>query len=71
MFNLANLNQDQGNYSEAEPLYEEALRVRKQQLGNDHPAVTATFVKDRDLVYRSRAKAYTHTHTGPGGAQKL
>ncbi len=39
---LAGLYQSQGRYSEAEPLYKEALFIFKQQLGNNHPDVAQT-----------------------------
>jgi tetratricopeptide (TPR) repeat protein len=39
---LANLYADQGRYSEAEPLFQEALRLGKQLLGDTHPDVVAS-----------------------------
>ena len=33
---------DQGRYSEAEPLYQEALALRQRLLGNDHPDVATS-----------------------------
>jgi tetratricopeptide (TPR) repeat protein len=39
--NLAGLYQAQGQYSEAEPLYQKALSIAELSLGVDHPS-TAT-----------------------------
>ena len=41
MNNLAELYRSQGRYSEAEPLYQEALRFKKKQFGQEHPTVLA------------------------------
>ncbi|NEQ87226.1 MAG: tetratricopeptide repeat protein [Moorea sp. SIO2I5] len=35
--NLAGLYYNQGRYSEAEPLYQQALEIAVQQLGENHP----------------------------------
>jgi tetratricopeptide (TPR) repeat protein len=43
--NLAGLNESQGKYDEAEPLYNESLAIRKRALGNDHPT-TKRYRKD-------------------------
>jgi tetratricopeptide (TPR) repeat protein len=40
--NLAGLYDSQGRYSEAEPLYQQALALRQRLLGDDHPAVAST-----------------------------
>ena len=40
--NLAGLYDNQGRYSEAEPLYIDALALRKRLLGDDHPAVASS-----------------------------
>jgi len=37
MNNLAVLYQSQGKYDEAEPLYVECLRIRREVLGDNHP----------------------------------
>jgi tetratricopeptide (TPR) repeat protein len=37
MNNLANLLSDQGKLSEAEPLYRDVLRCRRETLGETHP----------------------------------
>jgi tetratricopeptide (TPR) repeat protein len=39
---LAGLYDSQGRYSEAEPLYLQALELRKRLLGEDHPAVASS-----------------------------
>jgi tetratricopeptide (TPR) repeat protein len=36
---LAELYREQGNYAEAEPLYQRELRIREQALGPEHPDV--------------------------------
>ena len=35
--NLANLYSSQGRYAEAEPLYQEALKIAEGHLGVNHP----------------------------------
>ena len=40
--NLAGLYYNQGRYSEAEPLFIDALALRKRLLGDDHPAVASS-----------------------------
>ena len=37
--NLAVLYQDQGNYAEAEPLFQRSLAIREKALGEDHPDI--------------------------------
>ena len=37
--NLASLYKSQGHYSEAEPLYTQALALRRRILGEEHPDV--------------------------------
>ena len=37
--NLASLYQDQGNYAEAEPLYQRSLAIWEKALGPEHPNV--------------------------------
>ena len=39
--NLALLLQDRGDLAGAEPLYREALAIRRKALGDEHPAVAA------------------------------
>jgi tetratricopeptide (TPR) repeat protein len=41
--NLAGLYQSQGRYEEAEPLYIQALELRKQLLGKNHPDTAQSF----------------------------
>ncbi|NEQ48649.1 MAG: tetratricopeptide repeat protein, partial [Leptolyngbya sp. SIO3F4] len=40
--NLAGLYDNQGRYGKAEPLYEQALEMRKRLLGDNHPDVAAS-----------------------------
>ncbi len=40
--NLAGLYDNQGRYSEAEPLLQEALAMRKRVLGDEHPDVATS-----------------------------
>ncbi len=42
MANLSRLYQDQGHYDKAEPLYIEALALRKKVLGKQHPSTLAS-----------------------------
>ncbi|MCU0570153.1 MAG: tetratricopeptide repeat protein, partial [Oculatellaceae cyanobacterium Prado106] len=42
----------QGRYSEAEPLYLQALEIRRSQLGNDHP-YTASSLNNLATLYYS------------------
>jgi tetratricopeptide (TPR) repeat protein len=46
---------DRARYSEAEPLYQQALSIREQQLGPDHPN-TATTLNNLAVLYRSQGK---------------
>jgi tetratricopeptide (TPR) repeat protein len=41
--NLAVLYYAQGRYSEAEPLYQQALALRQNLLGDEHPDVATSF----------------------------
>jgi tetratricopeptide (TPR) repeat protein len=41
--NLAALYRSQGRYSEAEPLYQQALALRQKLLGDEHPDVATSF----------------------------
>jgi CHAT domain-containing protein len=52
---LAALYQSQGRYSEAEPLYKQALAIRKQQLGDNHPD-TATSLNNLAALYQSQGR---------------
>ena len=38
----ARMLQDQGKYDEAEPLFREALKVRRETLGDRHPSTLAS-----------------------------
>ncbi len=49
--NLAGLYQDQGRYNEAEPLYQQSLAIRKQQLGKNHPSVAQSLYNLAFLYY--------------------
>jgi CHAT domain-containing protein/Tfp pilus assembly protein PilF len=40
--NLASVNQAQGRYTDAEPLYKRSLAIREKALGPDHPDVATT-----------------------------
>ncbi|CCI31016.1 Similar to tr/Q7NLR0/Q7NLR0 (fragment) [Microcystis sp. T1-4] len=50
---MAELYRVQGRYSEAEPLYQQALAIRKQQLGDNHPD-TATSLNSLATLYYSQ-----------------
>ncbi|WP_226595142.1 tetratricopeptide repeat protein, partial [Microseira wollei] len=49
------LYKSQGRYSEAEPLYLQALELRKRLLGEDHPDV-ATSLNNLALLYKSQGR---------------
>lgn len=53
--NLATLRRMQGNYTEAEPLYNQALMIKEQNLGSDHPKV-ATSLNNLGRFYRPQGK---------------
>ncbi|MCA2553140.1 MAG: tetratricopeptide repeat protein, partial [Microcystis sp. M04BS1] len=53
--NLAGLYDSQGRYTAAEPLYLEALDLKKQLLGDNHPSV-ATSLNGLAGLYRSQGK---------------
>ena len=46
---------EQGRYSEAEPLYLEALNIRRSQLGAEHP-YTATSLNNLAALYRAQGR---------------
>ncbi|MBD2515453.1 tetratricopeptide repeat protein [Nostoc sp. FACHB-973] len=50
--NLAGLYRATGRYSEAEPLYQQALQLRKRLLGENHPAY-ATSLNNLAGIYKS------------------
>jgi tetratricopeptide (TPR) repeat protein len=52
---LANLYESQGQYDEAEPLYFKALQLRKELLGDRHPAV-ATSLNNLAGLYESQGR---------------
>jgi tetratricopeptide (TPR) repeat protein len=51
--NLAGLYKSQGRYSDAEPLYSDALAMRKRLFAGDHPDV-ATSLNNLALLYYSQ-----------------
>jgi tetratricopeptide (TPR) repeat protein len=54
--NLAALYKSQGRYTEAEPLYLEALDLKKRLLGDNHPHV-ATFLNNlAAALYKSQGR---------------
>ncbi|MEA5599318.1 tetratricopeptide repeat protein, partial [Rivularia sp. UHCC 0363] len=53
--NLAELYRAQGRYSEAEPLYLDALTIRRSQLGAEHPS-TATSLNNLAGLYKSQGR---------------
>jgi tetratricopeptide (TPR) repeat protein len=53
--NLASLYKSQGRYSEAEPLYLDALEMTKRLFTGDHPNV-ATSLNNLALLYNSQGK---------------
>ncbi|MEI6371810.1 MAG: tetratricopeptide repeat protein, partial [Nostocales cyanobacterium ELA608] len=53
--NLAVLYRNQGKYSEAEPLYLEALEMRKRLFTGDHPDV-ASSLNNLAVLYRNQGK---------------
>ena len=59
--NLAVLYKSQGRYSEAEPLYLQALELRKRLLGEDHPDV-ATSLNNLAVLYNSQGR-YSESET--------
>ena len=52
--NLAKLYQSQGRYAEAEPLYQQALDIAEQALGENHP----TTVKIRENLQTLRQQQH-------------
>ncbi len=52
---LGYLYKSQGRYSEAEPLYLQALEIMRSQLGTDHPS-TATSLNNLAGLYRSQGR---------------
>ena len=55
MNNLASLYDNQGKYSEAEPLYLDALEMRKRLFTGDHPNV-ASSLNNLALLYNNQGK---------------
>ncbi|MBC1299537.1 tetratricopeptide repeat protein, partial [Nostoc sp. UCD122] len=53
--NLALLYNSQGRYSEAEPLYIQALALWRKLLGKEHPSV-ATSLNNLALLYNSQGR---------------
>ena len=52
---MAALYDSQGRYSEAEPLYKQALAIRKAKLGNNHPD-TASSLNNLAALYDSQGR---------------
>jgi hypothetical protein len=52
--NLTTLYADMGEYAKAEPLYEEALRIRQKVFGTEHLS-TATSLNNLALLYQAMA----------------
>jgi tetratricopeptide (TPR) repeat protein len=50
---LATLYQDQGRYTEAEPLFQRALTISEQTLGPEHPE-TAVMLYNLAFLYQQR-----------------
>ena len=50
--NLATLYHAQGQYTQAEPLYKNALAIEEKALGPDHPAVV-TSLENLTALYRA------------------
>jgi len=55
MNNLAGLYESQGKYDEAEPLYVECLRMRREVLGDNHPD-TLSSMNNLAVLYKSQGK---------------
>ena len=53
--NLAVLYRAQGQYAEAEPLYQRALAIRKRVLGPEHPKV-ATCLENYAILLRNMGR---------------
>jgi len=53
--NLAGLYRAQGRYDEAEPLYRQALELRRELLGERHPQV-ATSLNNLAYLYESQGR---------------
>ncbi|MEG3440445.1 tetratricopeptide repeat protein, partial [Pannus brasiliensis CCIBt3594] len=53
--NLAYLYRETGRYGEAEPLYRQALEMRKRLLGEEHPDV-ATSLNNLAYLYRETGR---------------
>ncbi len=48
--NLAVLYQDQGKYTEAEPLYQRTLAIWEKALGPEHPLVATSLENSANLL---------------------
>ena len=55
LHNLAVLYQDQGKYSEAEPLFKRALAIDEKTLGPDHPSV-AKVLGNLAVLYQAQGR---------------
>jgi tetratricopeptide (TPR) repeat protein len=58
--NLAFFYQDQGRYSEAEPLLKKSLQIREKMLGREHPD-TLTSIQSLALLYQDQGR-YTRAN---------
>ena len=52
--NLANLYSDQGRYEQAKPLYQQALQIATQKLGEKHPNTLNILSNFQDLLEKRR-----------------
>jgi len=52
--NLAGLYRSQGRYGEAEPLYLEALAIRKAELGDRHPDTAGSLFNLAELYHQTK-----------------
>jgi tetratricopeptide (TPR) repeat protein len=71
--NLAELYKSQGRYSEAEPLYQQALALRQKLLGDEHPDVATSF-NNLALLYECSGalqRSGTAVSTSPGLVAKI
>ncbi|MGB7249260.1 MAG: tetratricopeptide repeat protein, partial [Phormidesmis sp.] len=60
--NLAALYESQGRYGEAEPLYVQALEIRKAELGDRHPDTASSLFNLAALYYQTQRYQQALTH---------
>ena len=65
--NLGLLLQDQGKYDEAEPLLREALKVRRETLGDRHPD-TLISINNLGMLLKDQGKSTRRSRCSRGGA---